>query len=114
MALSAAKTCAPMSIGRICAAHPNPNPRKPRDPMHHGKLTEAVTVKLSETDKRFAFSRAQQKGMESASEYLRWLLSLDREHARLEYTLLGLALGVNGNDGNRENMTGQSGTEGDE
>ena len=29
-------------------------------------------------------------------------------------TVLGLALGVNGNDGNRENMTGQSGPDGDE
>lgn len=78
--------------------------------MHHEKLTEAVTVKLSDTDKCFAVSRAHQKGMESASEYLRWLLTLDREQARQEYTLLGLALGVNGN---RENVTGQSGPEGD-
>ena len=61
--------------------------------MHHEKLTEAVTVKLSDTDKCFAVSRAHQKGMESASEYLRWLLTLDREQARQEYTLLGLALG---------------------
>lgn len=78
--------------------------------MHHEKLTEAVTVKLSDTDKCFAVSRAHQKGMESASEYLRWLLTMDREQARQEYTLLGLALGVNGN---RENVTGQSGPEGD-
>lgn len=82
--------------------------------MHHEKLTEAVTVKLSDTDKCFAVSRAHQKGMESASEYLRWLLTLDREQARQEYTLLGLALGVNGNDGNREDMTGQCGPDGDE
>lgn len=82
--------------------------------MHHEKLTEAVTVNLSDTDKCFAVSRSHQKGMESASEYLRWLLTLDREQARHEYTLLGLALGVNGNDGNRVNMTGQSGPEGDE
>lgn len=81
--------------------------------MHHEKLTEAVTVKLSDTDKCFAVSRAHQKGMESASEYLRWLLTMDREQARQEYTLLGLALGVNGNDGNRENVTGQSGPDGD-
>lgn len=80
--------------------------------MHHEKLTEAVTVKLSDTDKCFAVSRAHQKGMESASEYLRWLLTMDREQARQEYTLLGLALGVNGNDGNRENVTGH-GPEGD-
>ena len=92
MALSAAKTCAQMSIGRICAELPN-HPKKPPDPMHHEKLTEAVTVKLSDTDKCFAVSRANQKGMESASEYLRWLLTLDREQARQEYTLLGLALG---------------------
>ena len=72
-----------------------------------------MTVKLSDTDKCFAVSRAHQKGMESASEYLRWLLTMDREQARQEYTLLGLALGVNGNDGNRENVTGQSGPEGD-
>ena len=57
--------------------------------MHHEKLTEAVTVKLSDTDKCFAVSRAHQKGMESASEYLRWLLTLDREQARQEYTLSG-------------------------
>lgn len=82
--------------------------------MHHEKLTEAVTVKLSDTDKCFAIARARQKGMESHCEYLRWLLTMDREQARQEYTLLGLALGVNGNDGNRENVTGQSWPDGDE
>jgi len=82
--------------------------------MPHEKLTEAVTVNLSDTDKCFAVSRAHQKGMESASEYLRWMLTLDRDQSRHEYTLLGMALGVNGNDGNRVNMTGQSGPEGDE
>ena len=112
MALSAAKTCAQMSIGRICAELPN-HQKKPPDPMHHEKLTEAVTVKLSDTDKCFAVSRANQKGMESASEYLRWLLTLDREQARQEYTLLGLALGVNGNMENVGNA-GQSGPDGDE
>ena len=86
-AFFAAKNSALTLTGRSCAAPPNP--KKPPDPMHHEKLTEAVTVKLSDTDKCFAVSRAHQKGMESASEYLRWLLTMDREQARQEYTLPG-------------------------
>ena len=58
------------------------------------KKTEAVTVKLSETAKRFVDSRCNQEGMESSGEYIRSLIEADRKKASDNLNLLAEALGV--------------------
>lgn len=56
------------------------------------KLLCAVTVKLCEADSRFVENRARQLGMESQAEYMRHLVSADRQNAELSLKLLALAL----------------------
>ena len=57
------------------------------------KLIRAITVKLSDDLFRFADTRCQQLGMESAPEYMRYLLETDKAKAEHDYSLLGFALG---------------------
>lgn len=58
------------------------------------KLIAEVTVKMTEGDKRFARSRAEQLGMPSASEYMRHLLDSDKTRAESDLKLLADSLGL--------------------
>lgn len=58
------------------------------------KKTEAVTVKMPESTLRFLDTRAKQKGMESAPEYIRHLIEIDRGKAEHDLSLLAESLGV--------------------
>lgn len=71
--------------------------------MADEKKTEAITVKLSETDKRFVEARHRQEGMESSGEYIRSLIEADRQRAADNFTLLAEALGVQINIENKGN-----------
>ena len=62
--------------------------------MTDEKKTEAITIKLSETAKRFVDSRCRQEGMESSGEYIRSLIEADRQKAADNLNLLAEALGV--------------------
>ena len=64
------------------------------------KKSEAVTVKLSETDRKFVDARAKQEGMESPGEYIRSLIEADRQMAADNLNLLAEALGVQVNNEN--------------
>ena len=58
------------------------------------KKTEAVTVKMPETTLHFLDTRAKQKGMESAPEYIRHLIEIDKGQAEHDLSLLAESLGV--------------------
>ena len=62
--------------------------------MAEEKKTEAVTVKLSDTVKRFVDARYKQEGMESPGEYIRSLIEADRKSAADNFSLLAEALGI--------------------
>ena len=68
------------------------------------KKTEAITVKLCDTAKRFVDARYKQEGMESPGEYIRSLIEADRQRASDSFTLLAEALGV---QINRENVSNE-------
>lgn len=58
------------------------------------KLTEAVTVKLTPSQKEYASIRAGQLSLESPGEYFRQLLEADHARAFSDLTLLAKALNV--------------------
>lgn len=64
------------------------------------KKTEAVTVKMPESTLHFLDTRARQKGMESAPEYIRHLIDLDKGQAEHDLSLLADSLGVKVSTGN--------------
>jgi hypothetical protein len=68
------------------------------------KKTEAITVKLSDSAKRFVEARYRQEGMESPGEYVRSLIEADRQRASDSFNLLAEALGVQVNNENRVNV----------
>lgn len=72
------------------------------------KKTEAVTVKMPESTLRFLDKRARQKGMESAPEYIRHLIDMDKGQAEHDLSLLADSLGVQVSVGNMgfENLFG--------
>lgn len=72
--------------------------------MAEEKKTEAVTVKLSDTTKRFVDARFRQEGMESPGEYIRHLIEQDRQQAADNFNLLAEALGVHINRENHGNV----------
>ena len=70
------------------------------------KKTEAVTVKMPESTLHFCEVRAKQRRMESAPEYIRHLIDLDRAQAEHDRSLLEEALGEKVSVGTVESITG--------
>jgi hypothetical protein len=70
------------------------------------KKTEAVTVKMPESTLIFLETRAKQNHMESAPEYIRHLIDLDKGQAEHELSLLAESLGVKVSLGNVESTNG--------
>ena len=58
------------------------------------KLIRAITVKFNDDDLRFVENRARQMGMESCAEYIRHLVTTDKETAEHSFSLLADALGI--------------------
>lgn len=66
------------------------------------KLTAEVTVRMEDGMKHFAKSRAEQLGLESAGEYMRHLVEMDKTRAASDLKLLADSLGLKVIPENRE------------
>lgn len=62
--------------------------------MSDDKKSEVVTVRLSDSVRRFVEVRCKQESMESPGEYIRALIDADRQRASVNFNLLAEALGV--------------------
>jgi hypothetical protein len=72
------------------------------------KLTDEITVKVSQSGKHFVVKRSEQYGFGSAGEYIRHLIDQDKKRASLDLSLLADALGLNVTVENLENQTAKS------